>query len=107
MHYSLTSVRSRCAIIVSTLSLAATTIAAEPDPLPLQRVVAFTSGIAYFDHVGQVQDDQEVTLRFNVEDINDLLKRMVARDFDGGQVRLSLTKHASRWLVLCGHSRSI
>jgi uncharacterized membrane protein YgcG len=86
MSFSSASVRSLCAIAVSSVLLVAPANAAEPEPLPLQRVVAFTSGIAYFDHVGHVEGDQEVSLRFNVDDINDLSKSMVARDFDGGQV---------------------
>ncbi|HUG69886.1 MAG TPA: hypothetical protein VMM76_19195 [Pirellulaceae bacterium] len=86
MSHDLSGLRSRCAIVVAISFIASVTKAADPEPLPLTRVVAFTSGVAYFDHVGQVEGDQEVALRFDVEAVNDLLKSMVARDFDGGQV---------------------
>lgn len=58
----------------------------EPASLPLARVVAFTSGVAYFDHRGTVEGHQQVPFRFNVRDVNDLLKSLVLRDFDGGQI---------------------
>ena len=86
MSFDLSGLRSLCAIGVTLSLFVGAAKAAEPEPLPLIRVVAFTSGVAYFDHVGQVEGDQEVALQFDVDDINDLLKSMVARDFDGGQV---------------------
>ncbi|MDA1049003.1 MAG: hypothetical protein O3C40_00785 [Planctomycetota bacterium] len=86
MSFDLSGLRSQCAIVVAMSVFLGAAQAAEPEPLPLVRVVAFTSGVAYFDHVGQVEGNQEVAMRFNVEDVNDLLKSMVARDFDGGQV---------------------
>ncbi len=54
--------------------------------LPLKRVVLFSSGVGFFEHAGQVEDDAKVQMKFNVEDINDLLKSMVVQDLDGGQV---------------------
>lgn len=107
MSFSSASVRSLCAIAVSSVLLVAPANAAEPEPLPLQRVVAFTSGIAYFDHVGHVEGDQEVSLRFNVDDINDLLKSMVRATSMVDKWRRSLTKPVSRSLALCKRSRSI
>jgi len=59
----------------------------ETTELPLSRVVLFTSGVGYFQHDGKVKDDARVDMRFGVEDINDLLKSLVLRDYDGGQVR--------------------
>jgi hypothetical protein len=55
-------------------------------PLPLKRVVMFSSGVGFFQHFGQVEGDAKVEMRFNVRDINDLLKSMVVMDFDGGTV---------------------
>lgn len=54
--------------------------------LPLRRIVMFNSGVAYFDRSGEVEGDAQVDLRFNVDDINDLLKSMVLQDNNGGSV---------------------
>jgi hypothetical protein len=62
--------------------------AARPaDPrLPIGRVVLFTSGVAYFQREGEVEGNTAVELAFPVQDINDLLKSLVLRDLDGGQI---------------------
>ncbi len=54
--------------------------------LPLKRVVLFNSGVGFFEHSGQVEDNADVQLKFNVEDVNDLLKSMVVEDLGGGQI---------------------
>jgi hypothetical protein len=54
--------------------------------LPLKRVVLFSSGVGYFEHAGTVEDDAQVSMRFDVDDVNDLLKSMVVQDFGGGRV---------------------
>ncbi len=54
--------------------------------LPLRRVIMFTSGVAYFERFGHVQDDATVELHFRTEQINDLLKSMVVQDLAGGHV---------------------
>ena len=46
--------------------------------VPLQRVVMFNSGVGFFDRQGSVKGDAQIELKFNVDDINDLLKSMVA-----------------------------
>ncbi len=56
------------------------------DAIPLNRIVMFNSGVAYFDRGGEVEGNTQVDLRFNVEDINDLLKSMVLQDSDGGKI---------------------
>ena len=65
---------------------AAASAADEKASIPLQRVVLFNSGVGFFEHNGSVEDDAKVEMRFNVRDINDLLKSMVVQDFDKGQV---------------------
>jgi hypothetical protein len=50
-------------------------------PLPVRRVVLFTSGVGFFEHQGEVEGDARVDLRFNVDDVNDLLKSMVVEDY--------------------------
>ena len=54
--------------------------------LPLSRVVMFSSGVGFYEHNGEMQGDGQVTLKFNVEDINDLLKSMVLQDLGGGKI---------------------
>ena len=50
------------------------------------QVVLFSSGVGYFQREGTVDGDARVDLSFDVRDINDLIKSMVVRDLDGGQV---------------------
>jgi hypothetical protein len=54
--------------------------------LPIGQVVLFSSGVGYFQREGRVEGNARVDLSFPVQDINDLLKSMVVRDFDGGHV---------------------
>lgn len=54
--------------------------------LPIQRVLMFNSGVSFFEHSGKVAGDATVELKFNVEDVNDLLKSMVLQDLGGGTV---------------------
>ncbi|MCI0334063.1 MAG: hypothetical protein L0228_12670 [Planctomycetes bacterium] len=54
--------------------------------VPVKRVVLFNSGVGYIEHSGKVEGDASVDLKFNVDDINDLLKSMVLQDLDGGQI---------------------
>lgn len=54
--------------------------------LPLKRVVLFSSGVGFFEHDGPVEGNADVQMKFNVQNVNDLLKSMVVEDLDGGQV---------------------
>jgi hypothetical protein len=54
--------------------------------LPLSRVVLFSSGVGYFQRDGQVEGNASLELSFRAADVNDLLKSLVLRDLDGGQV---------------------
>ncbi|HJQ78552.1 MAG TPA: hypothetical protein VJ828_01285, partial [Lacipirellulaceae bacterium] len=58
----------------------------EANKLPVKRVALFNSGVGYFEHRGKVNGDATVDLKFNVDDVNDLLKSMVLEDFNGGQI---------------------
>ena len=62
--------------------------------IPIKRVVMFSSGVAFFEHAGQVEGDSQVDLQFNVKDINDLLKSMVLQDDGGGKI--STVSYGSR-----------
>lgn len=54
--------------------------------LPIQRVVMFSSGVAFFEHAGTIDGTAEVELQFDTRDINDLLKSMVVHDGGGGRI---------------------
>ncbi|MBN1909869.1 MAG: hypothetical protein JW818_09035 [Pirellulales bacterium] len=62
--------------------------------LPLKRVVLFSSGVGFFEHAGKVDGNVNVEMKFNVDDVNDLLKSMVVQDLDGGQI--STVSYASK-----------
>jgi len=51
--------------------------------MPVVRVKAFNSGVAYFEHAGKVTGDATVLLKFKPEQINDLLKSLVVTDPSG------------------------
>jgi len=54
--------------------------------LPLSRVVLFSSGVGYFQREGTVEGNASLELSFRTAEINDLLKSLVLRDLDGGQI---------------------
>jgi len=54
--------------------------------LPLKKVVLFNSGVGFFQHNGEVAGDSQVEMKFNVDDVNDLLKSMVLEDRGGGRI---------------------
>ncbi|HUE72927.1 MAG TPA: hypothetical protein VMP01_18725 [Pirellulaceae bacterium] len=56
-------------------------------PLPLKRVVLFSSSVGFFEHGGQIVGNQQVEFSFKTADINDLLKSMVVQDRDGGLIK--------------------
>lgn len=77
----------RTFLALSVLLLFAVPLAAEESAeLPIKRVVMFNSGVSFFEHRGDVEDDADVTLKFNVRDVNDLLKSMVLQDLGGGRI---------------------
>ena len=56
------------------------------EKIPVERIVLFNSGVGFFEHRGEVQDNDEVELQFKTTDINDLLKSMVLQDLGGGSI---------------------
>jgi hypothetical protein len=79
-------------MLVAGSGLAAPIVQAQDDAkagqqgVPLEKVVLFTSGVGYFEHRGEVDGNAKVEMRFNVDDINDLLKSMVLEDRGGGKI---------------------
>src|SRR5688572_20430648 len=57
-----------------------------PDPLPVRRVVLYKSGVGYFEHLGQVRGNQNVTIDFTSGQLNDVLKSLTTLDLGGGRV---------------------
>lgn len=54
--------------------------------LPVKRVVLYKSGIGYFEHLGRVRGQQDVTIEFTSGQLDDVLKSLTALDLDGGRV---------------------
>jgi len=70
-------------------STAASTGAFAPDaaePMPIRRITLYRSGVGMFQREGSVSGDAEISLRFNTDQINDILKSLVLLDLDGGRV---------------------
>ncbi len=80
--------RSVCLAVLFAVAMPLAAYADGPQKttLPLKKVVLFSSGVGFFELYGQVDGDATVEMKFNVDDINDLLKSMVVQDLDGGQV---------------------
>jgi len=60
--------------------------AEEPKRLPVQRVVLYKNGVGYFEHVGKVKDNEEVTIRFTSGQLDDALKSITLLDLNGGRI---------------------
>lgn len=76
------------AVLLGVVALADDEPRHEPTPasLPLERIVLFNSGVGFFEHRAEIEGDARVDLKFNVENINDLLKSLVLEDAGGGHV---------------------
>ncbi len=72
--------------IVACMAMAVPASAAEETTVPVTKVTAFSSGVAYFEHNGDVTGDAEVLLKFKVGQINDILKSMVLMDLGDGNI---------------------
>lgn len=63
---------------------AASTSTAEP--MPVRRVILYKTGVGYFEHLGTVRNNQNITIRFTSAQLNDVLKSLTAIDLGKGQV---------------------
>jgi hypothetical protein len=68
---------------------------ARPDQLPIRSIALYRSGVASFQRRGQIDGSRTVQLRFDVNQINDILKSMVVLDLSG-QGRVGGVGYASR-----------
>ena len=60
--------------------------AAAVDALPLRKVTLYRSGVGAFVRQGSVQDTAKIGLKFDVTQINDVLKSLQVLDRSGGRV---------------------
>ena len=79
-------IASVLATVASPLLGAQTTQPADAQKVPVKEVVLFSSGVGYFEHFGSIDGDSTTTLRFETEQINDILKSLVLQDLDGGKI---------------------
>ena len=54
--------------------------------LPVRRVVLYKTGVGYFEHHGNIRNQQNVTIRFTSAQLNDVLKSLTTIDMGNGQV---------------------
>ena len=54
--------------------------------LPVKRVVLYKNGVGYFEHVGAVKGNQEVSIPFTSGQLNDVLKSLTVLDLGGGRI---------------------
>lgn len=59
---------------------------AADEVLPIRQVVLYRSGVGFFERRGEVRGDATVSLRFNTEDVNDILKSLLVQDMGGGSI---------------------
>lgn len=60
--------------------------AQDQNSLPVKRVVLYKNGVGYFEHLGSVQGNQNVTIAFTSGQLNDVLKSLTVLDLNGGRV---------------------
>jgi hypothetical protein len=68
------------------LALAATGNSEEVNKLPIKRVVLYKNGVGYFEHLGHVKGQQDVTVSFTSAQLNDVLKSLTVLDLNGGRI---------------------
>jgi hypothetical protein len=54
--------------------------------LPVKRVVLYKNGVGYFEHLGRVNGNQDVTIPFTSGQLNDALKSLTLLDLNGGRI---------------------
>ncbi len=69
-----------------TLAWAPAQETSEANRLPVKRVVLYKNGVGYFEHLGQVKDNQEVAIPFSSGQLDDVLKTLTALDLNGGRI---------------------
>jgi hypothetical protein len=60
--------------------------ATAPAKLPLRRIVLYKDGVGYFEHLGRVRGDENVSIDFTTAQLNDVLNSLTILDLDGGRI---------------------
>jgi hypothetical protein len=68
--------------------------------LPLTKISIFSSGVAYFEHSGQVSGSAELSFPFKAEAINDVLKSLIVGDPVGNAPRVSYPSSETLYATL-------
>jgi hypothetical protein len=58
----------------------------QAENLPIRRITLYRSGVASFMRRGTIDGDSMVPLRFQTDQINDILKSMIVLDYGGGRI---------------------
>lgn len=66
--------------------------------LPIRRIRLYQHGQGYFEHLGQIEGAQTLSLNFQQEEMDDVLRTLSAVDLDGGEIQ-SITYPARRSLA--------
>ena len=54
--------------------------------LPVRRVILYKTGVGYFEHLGNVRNRQNITVRFTSAQLNDVLNSLTVLDLGKGQI---------------------
>ena len=52
--------------------------------LPVRRVVLYKNGVGYFEHLGKVRGNEDLTIDFDSAQLDDVLKSMTVLDLGNG-----------------------
>ena len=74
---------------------AAANVQAKPDLLPIKSIALYRSGVGSFERHGLIDGNRMVQLRFNTDQINDILKSMIVLDLSKNG-RVGGVSYASR-----------
>jgi hypothetical protein len=54
--------------------------------LPVKRIILYKTGVGYFEHLGTVRGNQQISIPFTSGQLNDVLKSLTVIDLNGGQI---------------------
>ena len=54
--------------------------------LPVRQVILYKNGVGYFEHLGQVTNNQRVSIDFTSSQLNDVLQSLTVLDDNGGHI---------------------
>ena len=81
-------------ILISFFVVSVTAQAVEDEMLPVKHVILSTSGVAHFEHEGEVTDDARISFSVQFDQVDDLLKSLMVFDNSGQLGSISLPGRA-------------